>query len=57
MTRKYPSNSSIKYIRLLQKSTMTHEAECWIMKKMDEMLMNKPEMRMLRWIGVYKALA
>ena len=28
--------------------TMTYGAECWTMKKKDEMLMNKPEMRMLR---------
>ena len=30
--------------------TMTYGAECWTMKKKDEMLMNKTEMRMLRWI-------
>ena len=29
---------------------MTYGAECWTMKKKDEMLMNKTEMRMLRWI-------
>ena len=29
---------------------MTYGAECWTMKKRDEMLMNKTEMRMLRWI-------
>ena len=28
--------------------TMTYGAECWTMKKKDEMLMNKTEMRMLR---------
>ena len=30
--------------------TMTYGAECWTMKKKDEMLTNKTEMRMLRWI-------
>ena len=30
--------------------TMTYGAECWTMKKKDEMLMNNTEMRMLRWI-------
>ena len=29
---------------------MTYGAECWTMKKKDEMLMNKTEMRMMRWI-------
>ena len=29
---------------------MTYGAECWTMKKKGEMLMNKTEMRMLRWI-------
>ena len=29
---------------------MTYGADCWTMKKKDEMLMNKTEMRMLRWI-------
>ena len=29
---------------------MTYGAECWKMKKKDEVLMNKTEMRMLRWI-------
>ena len=29
---------------------MTYGVECWTMKKKDEMLMNKTEMRMLRWI-------
>ena len=29
---------------------MTYGAECWTMKKKDEMLMNKTEMRMLRWM-------
>ena len=48
MTRKYLSSSSIKYIRLIP--TVTYGAECWPMKKKDEMLMNKTEMRMLRWI-------
>ena len=50
MTRKYPSSSNIKSIRLLLRPTMTYGAECWTMKKKDDMLMNKTEMRMLRWI-------
>ena len=29
---------------------MTYGTECWTMKKKDEMLMNKTEMRMLRWV-------
>ena len=29
---------------------MTYGAECWTMKKKDEMLINKTEMSMLRWI-------
>ena len=28
---------------------MSYGAECWTMKKKDEMLMNKTEMRRLRW--------
>ena len=47
MTRKYPSSSNIKSIRL-KIPTMTYGTECWTMKKKDEMLMNKTEMRMLR---------
>ena len=29
---------------------MTYEAECWTVKKKDEMLMNNTEMIMLQWI-------
>ena len=29
---------------------MIYGAECWTMKKTDEMLMNKTEIRLLRWI-------
>ena len=50
MTRKYPSSSNIKSIKTVIRPTMTYGAECWTMKKKDEMLMNKTEMRMLRWI-------
>ena len=32
--------------------TMTYEAECWTMKKKDEMLMNNTEIIMLKWIQV-----
>ena len=49
MTRMYQSSSSIKSTRLI-KPTMTFGAECWTMKKKNEMQMNKTEMRMLRWI-------
>ena len=30
--------------------TYGYGAECWAMKKKDDMLMSKTEMRMLRWI-------
>ena len=50
MGRKYLSSSNIKYIKTVVKPTMTYGAECWTTKKKDEMLMNKTEMRMLRWI-------
>ena len=39
-----------KIYKTVIKPTMTYVAECWTMKKKDEMLMNKIEMRMLRWI-------
>ena len=39
-----------KIYKTVIKPTMTYGAECWTMKKKDEMLMNKTEMRMLRWI-------
>ena len=29
---------------------MTYGAECWTMRKKNDMLMNKTEMKMLRWI-------
>ena len=32
------------------KTSMTYEAECWTLKKKDEMMMNKTVMRMLRCI-------
>ena len=51
MTRKYPSSSNIiKIYKTAIKPTMTYGAECWTMKKKDEMLMNKTEMRLLPWI-------
>ena len=39
-----------KIYKTVIRPTMTHGAECWTMKKKDEMLMNQTEMRMLRWI-------
>ena len=46
MTRKYPQSSNIKSIRPIMK----YRATCWTMKTKDEMLKNKTEMKMLRWI-------
>ena len=40
----------LKIYKTVIKPTMTYGAECWTMKKKDAMLMNKTEMRMLRWI-------
>ena len=39
-----------KIYKTVIRPTMTYGAECWTTKKKDEMLMNKTEMRMLRWI-------
>ena len=33
-----------------KKPTMRHAAEYWTIKKKDDRLLNKTEMRMLRWI-------
>ena len=30
--------------------TVTYGDECWTLKKKDEVLMNKTEMKMLRWM-------
>ena len=48
--KKIPVKLKHKIYKTVIKPTMTYGAECWTMKKKDEMLMNKTEMRMLRWI-------
>ena len=48
--KKVPIKLKHKIYKTVIKPTMTYGAECWTMKKKDEMLMNKTEMRMLRWI-------
>ena len=47
---KAPVKLEHKIYKTVIKHTMTYGAECWTMKKNDEMLMNKTDMRMLRWI-------
>ena len=48
--KKIPVKLKHKIYKIVIRPTMTYGAECWTMKKKDEMLMNKTEMRMLRWI-------
>ena len=48
--KKVPIKLKHKIYKTVIRPTMTYGAECWTMKKKDEMLMNKTEMRMLRWI-------
>ena len=48
--KKAPVKLKHKIYKTVIRPTMTYVAECWTMKKKDEMLMNKTEMRMLRWI-------
>ena len=48
--KKVPVKLKHKIYKTVIKPTMTYGVECWTMKKKDEMLMNKTEMRMLRWI-------
>ena len=48
--RKVPVKLKHKIYMTVIRPTMTYEAECWTIKKKDEMLMNKTEMRMLRYI-------
>ena len=48
--KKVPVKLKHKIFKTVIRPTMTYGAECWTMKKKDEMLMNKTEMRMLRWI-------
>ncbi len=50
MTKKVPVKLKHKIYKTVKKPTMTYGAECWTIKKKDEMRMNKTEMRMLRWI-------
>ena len=46
---KVPVKLKHNIYKTVLKPTITYGAECWTMKKKDEMLMNKNEMRMLRW--------
>ena len=48
--KKVPVKLKHKIYKTVIRPTMTYGAECWTMKKKDEMLMNKTEIRMLRWI-------
>ena len=48
--KKVPIKLKHKIYKTVIRPTMTYGAECWTMKKKDEMLMNKTEMRMLRWV-------
>ena len=48
--KKVPVKLKHKIYKTVIRPTMKYRAECWTMKKKDEMLMNKTEMRMLRWI-------
>ena len=44
--KKVPVKLKHNIYKTVIKPTMTYGAECWTMKKKDEMLMNKTEMRM-----------
>ena len=48
--KKVPFKLKHKIYKTVIKPTMTYGAECWTMKYNDEMLINKTEMGMLRWI-------
>ena len=48
--KKLPVNLKNKIDTTVITPAMTYGAECWTMKKKDEMLMNKTEMRVWRWI-------
>ena len=48
--KEVPVKLKHKIYKTAIKHTMPYGAECWTMKKKDEMLMNNTEMRMLRWI-------
>ena len=50
MTKNVPVKLKHEIYKTVIKPTMTYGVKCWTMKKKDEMLMNKTEMRMLRWI-------
>ena len=48
--KKVPVKLKHKIYKTVIRPNMTYGVECWTMKKKDAMLMNKTEMRMLRWI-------
>ena len=48
--KKVPVKLKVKIYQTVIKPTMLYGAECWAMRKKEEHLLNKTEMRMLRWI-------
>ena len=48
--KKVPVKQKVKIYQTVIKPTMLYGAECWAMRKKEEHLLNKTEMRMLRWI-------
>ena len=48
--KKVPVKLIVKIYQTVIKPTMLYGAECWAMRKKEEHLLNKTEMRMLRWI-------
>ena len=48
--KKVPVKLKVKIYQTVIKPTMLYGAECWAMRKKEEYLLNKTEMRMLRWI-------
>ena len=48
--KKVPVKLKVKIYKTVIKPTMLYGAQCWAMIKKEEHLLNKTEMRMLRWI-------
>ena len=49
-SKKVPVKLKVKIYQTVIKPTMLYGAECWAMRKKEEQLLNKTEMRMLHWI-------